>query len=150
MPGVEIRPWRRAAGKAAFWYAVLACYLAVLLFLSLNPSIRPATTSGFLSPDKIAHAIAYGGLAILTFICLTKSREDFGRRTGRTWGVAVAMAASVGGLIEVAQALFTRNRTGSLDDALANALGAVIGCVVYLAAKRLLARVAMSDSGSAT
>lgn len=150
MPGDEIGRWRRAAGKAAFWYAVLACYLAVLFFLSLDPSIRPATTRGFFSPDKIDHAIAYGGLAVLAFVCLTKFREDFGRRSGRTWGFAVAMAVSVGGMIEVAQTLFTRNRTGSLDDALANALGAVIGCVVYLAAKRLLARVAMSDSGSAT
>lgn len=120
---------------AGFWYLILAGYLSVLFFLSLNPWIRPVTRNGVFSPDKIDHAIAYGGLSLIIFLCLVKSLK--GREHGKAWVLAISIAMLIGILIEISQSLFTLNRTGSLADALANATGAVAGFAVYHVAKTL-------------
>ena len=140
----SIRCWMN---NAKFWYAILACYLCVLGFLSLNPWIRPVSTDEIFSPDKLDHAFAYGGLSIITFFCLAHSRKEYVRSTGRVWITAMIISTLIGILIEVAQSLFTYNRTGSVEDAVANAVGAGIGCLSYHLVKYMMNLLAMKSTG---
>lgn len=117
-----------------FWRVIVLAYLTVLSFLSLNPWLRPKDSGGAFSPDKIDHAIAYAGLAIVIYLCLFPPRQP------RAWVFAVAGATSTGILIEVAQSLFTTNRSGSVDDAVANAVGALLGFVLFRSAEYLHSR----------
>jgi len=123
-----IRQWLM---KAKLWYAILICYLFILGFLSLNPWLRPTSTNDVASPDKLSHAFAYGGLAIILFFCLSLSRYWNSRFRNYTWLLAFSIAVLFGIAIEVCQSLCTLNRTGSVEDALANAFGAGFGYVVY-------------------
>lgn len=113
------------------WYFVLTCYMLVLSLLSLNPWIRPVSTSGVFSPDKVDHALAYGGLTIILYFCLAGSRNRLSGNAVQGWMAAVLISTLTGAVIEVAQSLFTRNRTGSLEDVISNAIGACIGYLAY-------------------
>lgn len=113
-------------------YAILVVYLSTLGFLSLNPWIRPVSTGGAFSPDKIDHALAYGGLAVVIYFCLPRLRKD-ARRPSPAWLVAVGLATLIGIVMEIAQSLFTVNRSGSLEDAAVNVLGAVLGYIIFQA-----------------
>lgn len=128
------------------WRAVLVVYLVALSFLSLNPWIRPVSTSAVLSPDKIDHAIAYGGLAILIYFCLSRSPSWRGRSQSATWLAALVAATFVGVLLEVCQGLLTRNRTGSVEDAVANGIGATVGFVLLRAVGWLYRRVTIQST----
>lgn len=129
--------------RRKFWYAVLACYLLLLGFLSLNPWVRPVSTNEILSPDKLEHALAYGGMSIIVFFCLASSRSGYWCDTLRAWVVALSVSMLIGILVEIVQSLFTSNRTGSVEDAVANAIGAVLGYVFYYAVKYVYARTAI-------
>ena len=121
-----------------FRYAVLACYLLVLGFFSLNPWIRPTSTENVFSPDKIDHAIAYGGLAIIIFFCFAKLHNRYITSTSRAWIAALVTSVLIGILVEIAQSLFTYNRTGSVEDAVANAMGAALGYAAYQGARYIM------------
>jgi len=127
--------------SGSFWYVALSCYLLVLGFLSLNPWVRPASRDDIFSPDKVEHALAYGGLAIIVFFCLTKSGNGYIRHASRAWIAAMFISALIGIFLEVAQSLFTYNRTGSVEDAVANAIGAGLGYVAYLSVKYIRAKM---------
>lgn len=120
-----------------FWYAVLASYLSVLLFLSLNPWILPASTESIFSPDKLDHAIAYGGLVVILYFCFVTARPKIANHVVSAWVWSLSLAMLTGILIEIAQSLFTRNRTGSVEDAVANAIGALIGFGVFHLVKKI-------------
>lgn len=142
------QPIRQWVMSAPFWYAVLACCLVVLGFLSLNPWFRPASREGIFSPDKLEHALAYGGVAIIAFLCLTTARngsmasQASMHNTARAWITALSFSALVGIAMEFAQSLLTVNRTGSVADAIANAIGAALGFVAYQAVKTIRAKIA--------
>jgi VanZ family protein len=96
----------------------------VILGLSVMPN-PPVPQSGILSWDKVQHALAYASLMILggwAFLPLTPSRL-------RAWRFALLIVVVYGALMEGAQALLTRGRSGDLADILANALG---GLVIYV------------------
>lgn len=114
---------------------ILAGYLLVLGFLSLNPWVRPASTATVFSPDKLAHVLAYGGLAIILYSYLAGQPGRFRNCSPCAWMAALAGSASIGILIEIAQGLFVAGRAGSLGDAAANVLGAVLGYAVFLVVK---------------
>lgn len=116
------------------WYAALVVYLAALSVLSLNPWLRPVSRADLFSPDKIDHALAYGGLSILLYFCLSRSRRERVPSDLSIWGAAIGVAVLVGVLLEVCQSLFTRNRAGSVVDAIANAIGALVGYAFFQAA----------------
>lgn len=137
MPQIRFERIRRAGDTAGFRYLILTSYMSVLLFLSLNPWIRPVTRHGAFSPDKIDHAFAYGGLSLIIFLCLDKSRKWHEYRKASVWALAISIAMLIGIMIEIAQSLFTLNRTGSLADAAANSIGTVTGYAVYHVAKYL-------------
>lgn len=107
------------------WRWLLGAYLLVLAFLSLNPWLRPESTGELIAADKLDHALAYGGLAVLIYLCFAPPRC---MRT-RVWALAGAMLAGVA--IEVGQSLFTSSRSGSVEDVVANAIGALAGLVVF-------------------
>jgi len=118
---------RQTTRSKRFWYAMLALYLLALLFLSLNPWLRPASTASLLSPDRLGHALAYGGLAVILYLCLRKNIVD----SGSAWIAALLVAIAAGIQIELAQTLFTHHRSGSLADAAANVIGAGLGYIAF-------------------
>lgn len=123
--------WHRRLGSQAARWGILLAYLLALSFLSLNPWVRPASRAGVLSPDKIDHAIAYGGLAIIFYFCLFQAPRRSERSEAQQWLLPVGGAVLIGILLEICQSLFTSNRTGSVEDAVANAVGAVAGYGVF-------------------
>lgn len=106
------------------------CYLLVLGFLSLNPWVQPASKDDILSPDKLMHGIAYGGLP-----CLKNLHFGYFGNTVRVWMGTILISSLIGVLLEIAQSLFTYNRTGSVEDAVANTIGVGLGYIVYHAIK---------------
>lgn len=109
-----VRPlsWRRA------WLGGGAALVAVVVILSLLPPGPEGMPSG---TDKIGHFLAYGTLAVWFGGVLERRR--FG------W-LAVALVA-LGGALEFAQG-FVGGREPDTADALANALGVVLGLAACL------------------
>lgn len=106
---------------------VLALWLLLLLVLSLIPVPAPKT---HLPADKLEHFIAYGITAVLVI------RHFIGRvRKDRLVVLSILMASSYGALLEVLQGL-TPHRQPSLEDTLANTVGAVVFALVYSATKK--------------
>lgn len=91
---------------------VWACYLLAIIVLSLIPVTLPQTAA---QEDKILHFLAYGGLAALW--------PHWHARGPR----AACWAALVGAVLEVAQGVLPTGRCMDAWDAVANALGAVLG-----------------------
>ncbi len=113
---------------------LLAGYLSVLAFLSLNPWLRPssAPAPGGIPWDLIDHAIAYAGLAVLAILCL--------RGRVRGWALpvlALLLSASLGFFIEFCQSWFTSSRNFSYSDAYANGCGALLGVIAFWGAQAL-------------
>ncbi|ALG67290.1 hypothetical protein AL038_05700 [Beggiatoa leptomitoformis] len=72
--------------------------------------------------------MAYVILSLLFFLTLL----SYNIRFSITVLFTVLFATiSIGGLLEIAQSTLTTNRSGSWDDAIANAFGASLGCVSY-------------------
>ncbi|EIJ43853.1 putative integral membrane protein [Beggiatoa alba B18LD] len=113
-----------------FCSTVTLCYLLVLVFLSLNPWVKPAANDIItgLSWDKLEHAFAYTLFAYLLF--LTSMTYNVAFSTGSFLSI-LFVVAGLGGLLEIAQSTLTQTRSGSWDDAMANALGALLGCTLY-------------------
>lgn len=113
---------------------LLTAYLAVLAFLSLNPWLRPSSepVAGFLTWDKVDHAIAYAGLAILATLGL--------RERIKGWALPVLvllLSAAIGVLIEFCQSWLTTSRTFSYYDAYANGCGALLGTAAFWGGRAL-------------
>lgn len=111
--------WRYPVARAA-----AALWLAVLTWGSLAPqeSVRGAFTFG----DVLVHVAGYLGL---TLVLLASQRQP---RLLVTCGASVA----IGIVMEVLQ-LLTSDRSGSLPDIAANAVGAVLGVVIWRIGVRL-------------
>jgi hypothetical protein len=106
-------------------------YLSVLFFLSLNPWLLPDSShiaeNSFLSWDLIYHFVAYAGLTIM----LLASRSA--HRKPPLVMLAVPLAVILLGFsIEIAQMMFTARRQFSLEDAGANAVGTLVGTLLYI------------------
>jgi VanZ family protein len=94
---------------------VIGLYGAVVV-AALIPAAQPPADGGF---DHYVHAIVFAGLTIVTFFALPILWID----------AAIAFGISV--LIEAAQ-LFVPERSGSLSDIAANALGVSIAVALIL------------------
>lgn len=108
--------------------AVLAALIAVIVgyFSLVPPGEAPAPQIS----DKIRHFVAYATLAVPVAVW-------FGPRRLMA---AMAVTALYGAGLEATQALAGIGREGSLADAAANALGAVIGVLSVWTSARLLKR----------
>ena len=107
---------------------VLLIYGSILTFLSLNPWLRPASSSamGYIAWDKIDHAIAYG---ILSFLLISAYKPH--KRSAMTSFIVLLSCSLVGLLFEYCQHWFTSTRQFSYEDAAANALGSLMGLILF-------------------
>jgi len=101
------------------WSLFLAWGIAIA-WLSLTPK-PPEIDMGFFGWDKFQHAAAYGVFTVLA--CRAYGCFSGGRKL--CWLRAIGTTVIFGGLIEVAQGLFTESRAAELGDLLADLLGAV-------------------------
>lgn len=103
------------------WSAWLpaAGYALLVLILSLFPA-PPEIKVPVLGWDKLQHALAY---AVLTLL-IARALGQIGCNGKRKWLLAVLVAAAWGGLLEIAQGLFTTCRNADWGDVLADAIGA--------------------------
>jgi VanZ family protein len=106
--------------SSAAWLLV-GVYAGGLTILSSTsqPSLVP--TWGLPHLDKLLHAFAYAGLTLVLMraLCLTFATRSLS--TLMVWGVVLAIC--YGGCNEIIQA-FTADRTMSVSDGIANAVGA--------------------------
>ncbi len=111
---------------------VVAAYALMLLGVSVMPSGALAETPTLVPhQDKLAHALAYAGWAVVLAWAL---RDRIGRRPAAAWlaGIA-ALAGTYGLLMELLQAALPwTGRECSWGDALANLAGAVLGAGLSL------------------
>ena len=102
---------------------MFAAAVLVILYMTLAPNEDVPGSS--LVWDKAAHSIAFG---LLTVIGLLMS-------THRRWLVALGVLA-LGIAIEIAQTLMPFGRNGDWRDALADAIGVVLGLGLWAIARR--------------
>jgi VanZ family protein len=93
-------------------------YVAGVVVLSLRPG-GDISTPG--QTDKIAHFLAYAGMAFLALLTF---------RTKFTRAIALIFAVALGLLLEWLQ-LFIDGRSASLLDAAVNLLGIAVGVLLY-------------------
>lgn len=107
---------------------VLLIYGGILTFLSLNPWLRPDSSSamGYIPWDKIDHSIAY---SILSFLLISAYKPH--KRSGMTTFIVLLSCSLVGLLFEYCQLWFTSTRQFSYEDVGANALGGLIGLALF-------------------
>lgn len=86
----------------------------------------------WLGPDKILHLCVFG---LLSFLILFGYREKIkagDRKFKRTmYVVSLALSISYGALTELLQKYVFINRFGSLLDFIADAIGCVLGLIIY-------------------
>jgi len=97
-----------------------------ILWGSLSPS--PPSPPGVLAWDKLQHATAYGVGTLLTGrLFLLFARSEI-----RSWAWALVCTVLYGGLIEIAQGLFSAVRQAEFTDLLADAVGALLAVAAAL------------------
>ena len=102
------------------WAAATAAYCAFLFWLSSGPVPVPESVS-FVGLDKVAHAGAYGLLALIVWSGMARSGR--GRAPRRMFWTAALFAAFYGATDELHQ-YFVPTRTFDPADWLADAAGA--------------------------
>ncbi len=84
----------------------------------------------WLKPDKIVHLLAYGLLCILLLRSLLEA-ETHGWQKKNAIIFSLVISTLYGSLIEILQARVFINRSGDFRDVLADALGAILGWLIY-------------------
>ena len=109
----------------------MALYVGLIFTLSAQPRLRPPLR--FQNADKLCHILEYGGLGLLTVRALRSST-----RAPVAASVVVgtlALCAAIGVADEWFQS-FVPGRESSAFDALADAAGATLSQMLYLALAR--------------
>lgn len=84
----------------------------------------------WLRPDKIVHLILFGVQSFLLIKSFSsQSSSPRLKQNAERWGVIISI--SYGALVEVLQATIFIGRSGDVRDAMANAIGALIGLYLY-------------------
>jgi VanZ family protein len=106
------------------WWLLFFTWGGAIVWLSLTPA-PPVIKIPLLRWDKFQHFAAYGMLTLLG------GRAFGGVIHGRmrSWLTAAVVAVAFGVLMEIAQLMFTQNRTADVGDLLADLTGAA---AVYL------------------
>ncbi|MDY0280892.1 MAG: VanZ family protein [Salinivirgaceae bacterium] len=102
-------------------------WLGVVMALSLM-SISYNEVSLFSNSDKAVHFIMYG---ILTIFVLSRMQLEEHVSQQVVILVSVSLVIVLGGVLEIAQGLFTVSRQASFWDFTANGLGAVVAAMVH-------------------
>ena len=109
---------------AAFYWFLFIGYLAALYWVSARQTVPTVDIEGL---DKVAHAVAYFGLCVV-------SRLAFGTLSSRRWLAtlwAVAVTLLYGAIDEWHQS-FVPGRSSDLYDWIADAVGGVAGGTLFL------------------
>lgn len=107
-------------------WAALVLYMAAIFVGSSIPGDQ-VPVPGIWKVDKLVHAAAFAGLAMLAF-----------RALRRFWPAAL-LASAYGALDEIHQ-YFTPKRSADVFDWIADTVGALAGAALALAVTRALAR----------
>lgn len=99
------------------WVLFIA-YVIAISWLSLTPA-PPEIEGDFFGWDKLQHAAAYGVFTLLAGWAFGTFPLDLKRR----WRMAVVAAVTFGGLLEIAQGVFTTKRTAEWGDLQADLVG---------------------------
>lgn len=103
--------------------------------MGLPGSYFPAVVTfwDWLGPDKIIHLLVFG---ILSFLFLYGYRKDIVVKDSRyrcvMYVVSLVFSISYGGMTELLQKHLFINRFGSVLDFFADAIGCVIGLVIFV------------------
>jgi VanZ family protein len=117
-------------GRRTLVLAILnLCYAWVLIQLAVAPSL-PAAGAWF--PDKLAHALAYGGETVLLYWALISLAQPLTATAAAWLGTGV-----LGMLTEILQAL-QRARSADPGDLMADMVGATIVMVAATLVRRAL------------
>jgi VanZ family protein len=117
-------------GRRTLVLAILnLCYAWVLIQLAVAPSL-PAAGAWF--PDKLAHALAYGGETVLLYWVLISLAQPLTATAAAWLGTGV-----LGMLTEILQAL-QRARSADPGDLMADMVGATIVIVAATLVRRAL------------
>jgi len=117
----------------SFWPAIGMFLLATALFCIPGDRLPDEDWLGKISIDKIVHIGLFAALVILwglPFIARANAGTDSQRSLRRTMITIVVMAVLYGVAIEFIQGAFIPNRSYSLADMVADALGSLAGGVL--------------------
>lgn len=103
--------------------AVLIAVGIAVLSLWEQPQIPPAFTIS----DKLAHGILYAVWAISMMV----AADGNARIRVRTYLYVCVIATSYGALMEILQRYCTLTRSGEMADLYADAIGAIIGLILF-------------------
>lgn len=108
-------------------YPLSLTVIAAIIFLSL---FNPPSTG--LDPipgiDKIVHICMYGGLALMIWLEYIRHHQSLDWK--KIIWLAIVAPILLGGLMEIAQATMTENRSCELADLIADAIGVIAGAAV--------------------
>lgn len=109
-----------------FWNFFPAFFGGVAIFV-LSTSSSTQLPEHWISPDKIAHFIAYGGLTFLVLEGFSRT----GRLTRSKIILSIFLCTFYGVLLEIIQYTFFPDRYFQIEDAVANFLGAGGGYILF-------------------
>ncbi len=116
-------------------YPSLLWAVIIMILMGLPGSYFPAVVTfwDWLGPDKIIHLLVFG---ILSFLFLYGYRKDIVVKDSRyrcvMYVVSLVFSISYGGMTELLQKHLFINRFGSVLDFFADAIGCVIGLVIFV------------------
>lgn len=105
----------------------ILCSFAICI-LSLAPIGAPEVAQDVPFFDKWAHFVMYGGLALVIWFEMIRSKTHHSTSAFILWGIF--FPALLGGLMELGQMYLTTYRSGEWMDMLADGIGAMLGSLV--------------------
>ena len=117
-----------------FWKNNFPAILWAVLILVLcgvpGDKIPEMSFLEWLRPDKIAHLILFGVLSFLLLKGFSKLNK-FPFLFKHAAKIALVISISYGGIVEILQDSVFIHRSGDIRDAIANAIGAIMGLWIY-------------------
>lgn len=111
----------------AIAWTILVTYYCLKEGIKL-PSILPK------GADKLGHIIFHGGIVFFWFLALKSSYPLY--ETKKILAKCILISLFFGILIEICQAVFTTTRSADWHDVLANCIGASMGYLIIILAKK--------------
>lgn len=119
----SICPIAKPNSHIEFIPAVLTAIVIAIASLWENPQMPQAVTIS----DKLAHGILYAVWAISMMVAVDRNA----RMRVRTYLYVCVIATSYGALMEILQRFCTLTRSGEMADLYADAIGAIIGLILF-------------------
>ena len=110
-------------------YLPVTFWLLVILILSGYPGHK-VPKAPFIQFDKLVHTVIYSILSMLMLFAYSKQYKDMEKRNYLVIKI-VLFGIFYGGFMEILQHYIFINRSGNWYDFTANALGAIMGVLIY-------------------